>query len=185
MECRITSTRSARRTASGMLLAEALVAMSIIAIVMMAVCSFTVFSGQSIAQLYNYVDLDDANRTTIDQLTRDVRQANRVISCTTNALVLEDADGLSIQYAYNPGTHIVTRLRNGIQTRVLKDCERLEFTIGQRNTQTGGYDVFAATSPLTAKVVKVAWMCSRTIRGVQKNTESVQTAFIVIRKQGA
>jgi hypothetical protein len=33
-------------------------------------------------------------------------------------------------------------------------------------------------------VVDVTWKCSRTILGVQANTEAVQTAKIVIRKQG-
>ena len=184
MECRITSTRSVRRTASGMLLAEAMVAMGIIAIVMMAICAFTLFSGQSVAQLLNYVDLDDANRLAIDQITRDVRQANRVTGCTSNILVLEDADGLEIRYVFDAGTRTVSRFKNGAGTQLLRECERLSFTLGQRNTQVGGYEVYEAATPATAKVINVAWLCSRTLRGVLKNTESVQTARIIIRKQG-
>ena len=36
----------------------------------------------------------------------------------------------------------------------------------------------------TAKVIDLSWVCSRSILGQKANTESVQTARIVIRKQG-
>lgn len=158
-------------------------ALGVMSLIVLAVTTFTMFSGQTIVQLYNYVDLDDDNRTAIDQITRDVRQANRVKSCTTGTLTLEDADGLDIIYAFEPSTHRVVRLKNGVRTELLKECERFSFTLGQRNTQVGGYDVYEAATPATAKVVNVAWMCSRTVRGALKNTESVQTARIIIRKQ--
>jgi hypothetical protein len=48
----------------------------------------------------------------------------------------------------------------------------------------GSYDVYPAASAATAKVVNVSWICSRQIMNGMENTESVQTARIVIRKQG-
>jgi hypothetical protein len=185
MVCRITSTRTAQLlSARGILLAEAMVALAVTAVIILAVTAFSEFSGFSIASLYNYSDLDNANRHAIDQITRDVRQANRVKNCTANVLVLEDADGLEISYAYDPAAQTVARLRAGTRTVMLKECRRMSFTLGQRNTQPGGYDVYPAATPATAKVVNVAWMCSRKILGTHENTESVQTARIVIRKQG-
>ena len=118
---------STSRNASGFLLAEALVAIGITSLLVLAICAFTMFSGHSFAALFNYVDLDDANRICMDQLSRDVRQ---------------------------------------------------------RNPVGGSYDVYPVATPGTAKVVDVSWLCSRTIFGRKENTESVQTARIVIRKQG-
>ena len=49
----------------------------------------------------------------------------------------------------------------------------------------GSYDVYPAGTIATAKVIDVSWVCSRTLFGRKENTESVQTARIVIRKQGS
>jgi len=48
----------------------------------------------------------------------------------------------------------------------------------------GKFGVYLAATPATAKVVDVTWVCSRTVLGRRQNTENVQSARIVIRKQG-
>jgi len=55
----------------------------------------------------------------------------------------------------------------------------------QRNPIDGSLEVYDAASFDVAKVIDVSWVCSRTIFGRKENTESVQTARIVIRKQGS
>lgn len=159
-------------------------AVGITGILVITLCAFSFFTGKSFAALFNYVDLDDVNRIAMDTLTRDVRQSNRVTGATTNSLTLEDADGSSIVYTYSPTTKTLTRNKNGVNKVVLTECSKLLFNLGQRNTATGGYDVYPAATPATCKVVNVSWMCSRSIYGKAENTESVQTARIVIRKQG-
>jgi len=56
--------------------------------------------------------------------------------------------------------------------------------LGTRNPVGGTFSVVSTTDVSEAKVVHVTWSCSRTIMGARVNTESVQTAQIVIRKQG-
>jgi len=172
----------------GFALAEAWVTVGVTALLLMVVVSFTQFSGRSFAALFNYVELDDINRIAMDRITRDVRQAVRVQSATTNLLVLVDADGVStITYRYFPSTRELKRTRSdlpAVEELILKECDRLAFSIGQRNTIYGSYDVYPVATPGTAKVINVTWSCSRTIFGIKENTESVQTARIVIRKQG-
>ena len=187
MDFKITFTKKAgRRGPKGFALVEILVAVGVAAILFTVVCGFAMFCSRSFAALYNYIDLDDINRVAIDQLTRDVRQSNRVTSYDTNgmSLTLEDADGTPISYVFNSNTHTLVRTRGTDVRVILKECEKLNFWIGQRNTDVGGYDVFKAASIATAKVINVSWVCSRSILGQKQNTESVQTARIVIRKQG-
>jgi hypothetical protein len=185
MVCKITSTERGRQgRVSGSALIEAIMAIGITAMLILSLFSFMFFSGKSFAALFNYVDLDDVNRVAIDTLTRDVRQSNKVTASTTNSLTLEDSDGSSIVYAYSPSTKSLTRNKNGSSRVILTECTRLNFNLGQRNTSTGGYNVYPAATPATCKVVNVSWMCSRSIYGQAVNTESVQTARIVIRKQG-
>ena len=66
---------------------------------------------------------------------------------------------------------------------LLTECDSLSFEIFQRNPIGGTYDQFPASSPATAKLINVTWTCSRKILGTAMNTENVQTAKIVIRKQ--
>jgi hypothetical protein len=84
-------------------------------------------------------------------------------------------------YNYDAGAQTLTRTRGGTNTvRILEQCDFLDFNISQRNP-TNNFKFIETTSPATAKLVDVTWRCSRTILGAKVNTESVQTAKIVIR----
>lgn len=167
-----------------MTIAEALVAMCVIMLVLLALCAFSMFSTRSFAAMFNYVDLDDANRIAMDTLTRDVRQARGVLDCTPSRLILQEPSGDALGYVYDPGARTLSRTNRSSNKVILKQCDRIMFKIGKRNTMTGGYDVWETATPAFAKVVNVSWLCSRTLFGRKENTESVQTARIVIRKQG-
>ncbi|MFM1768492.1 MAG: hypothetical protein RJA22_1021 [Verrucomicrobiota bacterium] len=224
------STRIAapRRLQSGVVLLDAVMAIGLTGLIMLVLVAVMQFSGRSFLCLANYVELDDRNRLAIDQLTRDLRECNRIAQCTTNLLTLESADGLKIYYLHSPEQQTLTRLK----TRSLKDskpqftanleeapmaegdvagapdvlpeqgkesvtpqestrevlltgCESLSFRLFKRNTMTNSYEQFPASLPDEAKVVDIAWKCSRSILGIAANTEAVQTAKIVIRKQGS
>ena len=181
MVCKITSTK---RHLLGASLAEVLMAAGITGILVLVLVSMSVLSGRSFAAFYNYVDLDDSNRIAMDTLTRDLRGCNGVTSCSAGQLVIEDSDGATIAYAFNSGSQTLTRTKAGSVKILLKGCDALTFSIAQRNPVSGSYDVYPTATPATAKVVNVAWNCYRTILGHKANTENVQTARIVIRRQG-
>lgn len=163
---------------------EVMVACGIAGILSLVLVSISMFSGRSFAAFYNYVDLDDYNRIAMDTLTRDLRQCNKVTACSAVSLTVEDSDGVDITYTWNANTRLLTRTKGASTRTLLKECDTLTFAIAQRNPVNGSYNVYPAASPATAKVVNVAWNCSRTILGRKANTENVQTARIVIRKQG-
>ena len=183
MVSKLTST-SRRKTSAGTSLVEALVAIGVTGLVMLALASMSMVSGRSFAAFANYVDLDSANRTAMDTLTRDLRECNRVVSFTETQLVIEDSDGFNITYDYSDSQHQLTRTRSGVTKTLLTGCDSLAFNIAQRNPVNGSYDVYPAATATTAKVVNVSWNCSRTLLGFKANTENVQTARIVIRRQG-
>jgi hypothetical protein len=168
-----------------------MMAMGLTTLLVLVICAFSLFTSRSFAGMFNYVDLDERNKLTMDQLSRDVRQAKRLKSCVTNSatmtvqtITLEDADGTDLIYSYNQKHGTLTRVKDGKARVVLSGCNELAFHLGQRNTTEGGYDVYNAASPATCKVINVSWNCSRQILGNKANTESAQTARIVIRKQG-
>jgi hypothetical protein len=176
----------------GFALVETLFGVGIAAMLLLAVVAFSIFCGHSFAALFNYVELDDANRIAIDTLTRDVRQASRVsgFNSTGTALALQYVSESSVtntvSYVYDPLARTFSRISGGERRVLLRGCKTLRFSLGQRNTDVGGYDVFPVATDFTlAKVINVSWVCARKLTGVAENTESVQTARIVIRKQSA
>ena len=185
MDFKITFTKSGSNRRSGYTLIETLFTVGVTSLSLLALATFYLFSTHSFVTLFNYVDLDDDNRIAMDQLTRDVRQCNCVKSYTTNSLVLTDSDLADLAYDYSPTTRTLTRTKSGVSQLILKECDRLAFVIDQRNPVNGTYDIYPSATPATAKVVNVSWMCSRSIFGYKEDTESVQTARIVIRKQGS
>src|SRR6476660_5157418 len=112
MVCKPMSTNN-KRNRAGFLLAEAMVAIGITSLLVLAVCAFTMFSGHSFAALFNYVDLDDANRICMDQLSRDIRQANKVNNFSASQLELDTTPSggpaSSVTYSYSSTTRTLTR----------------------------------------------------------------------------
>jgi len=170
---------------AGTTLVEALMAIGITSLMLLTLCSVSMFSERSFASLFNYVDLDDCNRLAMDQLTRDVRECNKVKSFTPTSITLEDSDGFDLSYSYSAAGRTLTRVKTSVVKVLLRECDAFSFTLGQRNIVGGTYDSYPlATAASDAKLVNVSWKCSRRIVGLRDNTENVQTARIVIRKQG-
>ena len=184
MVSKLTFTSRRRQARAGTSLVEAMVAIGVTGLIMLALASMSMVSGRSFAAFANYVDLDSANRTAMDTLTRDLRECNRVTSFSSTQLVVEDSDGFSITYTYTPSERTFTRTRGGLVKTLLSGCDSLTFIIAQRTPKTGSYEQYPAAGVDTAKVVNVSWNCSRTVLGFKANTENVQTARIVIRRQG-
>jgi hypothetical protein len=76
------------------------------------------------------------------------------------------------------------RSKNGVADAapLLQGCTFLQFSIYQRNPKQGQYDQYPTAVAGTCKLVQLSWVCARPILGGQ-NTESVQSAKVVIRKQ--
>lgn len=179
MVCKTTSTR--RR--AGFTLVEFMVSLAVGGILFLAVAVLGLYSGRSFAALANYTELDAASRNALDTLTRDVRQVNRLTASTSTSLTFEDADGGALEYVYSPNARTLTRRKGGDAKVLLTECDRLTFSIFQRNPIGGTYDQFPTGAPSTTKLIHINWTCSRQILGNTVNTENVQTAKVVIRKQ--
>lgn len=181
MNCPKIFQKSSRRTRRGFTLTELLVSMGIGSIVLAAVAALSLYTGRSFAALANYVDLDAASRNALDNMTRDIRQATFLMLYQTNRLEFTDWDGGSLIYNYDPTARTLTRIK-GAETKVLlNECDQLRFNIWQRNPI--GFSLVPTTNSDLCKAIDVTWLCSRKIFGQKVNTESVQTARIVIRKQ--
>jgi hypothetical protein len=156
---------------------------------MMALMSVMFFSARSFAALTNYVDLDNHSRTALDVMTREIRQANGLIEGDTQRLVFsipnDDGAADTVTFRYDPRARQLTRECDGEERVLLRECDQLRFAVYQRHPISGTYDQWREdwSNPDQVKVVQLMWTCSRDILGARVNTESVQSAKVVIRKK--
>ena len=180
----------------GMTLVEVMVSVALGSIVLAMASSVWVFGSRSFAAMGNYTDLDAKSRNALDLMSRDIREATRVTgfqnSGTTRWIqVTNAAEARTITYTWDAGPRTLVCQRTGEPDQVyLTECDRWDFDLFQRAPQkNGSYVFFPATNSAGAydlsvcKLVNMTWKCSRTILGSRLNTESVQTAQVVLRNK--
>lgn len=172
------SKQSPRRA---MTLVEVVMAVGIIALLMLAIGSFVIYSGRSMASIFNYTDMGYGSRQALDVMTRDIRQSIRLKTYTTNQLVLVDFDGTDLSFEYTTNKTLV-RTKGESQTTLLTGCDWIRFNLYMQNPVKGTYTLKFATNTADSKVIGVSWNCSRKVLGTI-NSEPMQEALIVVRKR--
>ena len=173
-----------------MTLVEILLATMVSGLLFAAVMSMTSFSARSFAALSNYVDLDRKSRNALDRMSQDIRQADVLTNFTSNTLVfqtttLTNTNKVNLTYTYSPSAKTLTRTFNGQSKILLTGCNYYHHDVFQRNPTNATFNQYPLDDPSRpdlAKVIQLTWICSRDILGHSANTESVQSAKIVIRK---
>ena len=167
-----------------MTLVEIMVATAIGTLILAAAGSLMIYNARSLAALTNYADLDRYSRGAVDKLSQDIRQSTDLIAFTSTEIQFNASRGRSnITYTYYPDSKTLVRRQGRNREILLEQCDSLTFTVYGRNNVSNTWDQFVVTTAAGAKLIKLNWTCSRTILGQAVNTESVQTAKIVMRKQ--
>lgn len=173
-----------KRARSGFTTIEFLVAMGVGFLALAGVAALSVYTARSFAAMGNYMELDKNSRSALDRMTQLVREADGVTDYSDQSVTLS-YHGATIAFNYSPDQKTLTLVNtNGATDRLLTDCTFLNFQVYQRNPVAGTYDQYPVTADESAaKIVQVSWICTRRLIGNLLNTESVQSAKIVIRKQ--
>ncbi len=176
---------------AGFTLIEAVVALALATLVMAVVASLIVYSARTFSAMSNYVDLDLHSRAALDIISREVRQATAVADCRTNGSVsfitLTNADTSTfVKVSWNMDAATLSLEKTGVAPQVvLTGCDRWRVWLYNRapNISSSNLSFNAASSLANCKLLNMSWKCSRTILGSKLNTESVQTAQIVLRNK--
>lgn len=183
-----------RRRAAGFTMVEMMVAIGLTAVLLSSLMGLYVSGLLSFAAMGNYQNLEVKSYYALDTLSREIRNSNLVIGYVTNqSLTLSNsyarngAGQINI-ITYDPTAQIVTLQRTGQATITnLTECDSWGFNLYTRAPDTNSFStniVFTvATNASACKLIQMSWKCSRTILGSKLNTESVQTAQIVLRNK--
>ena len=185
-----------RQSVGGMTLVEVMVSVALGALVLAMGSSLWLFGSRSFVAMSNYSDLGVKSRHALDLMSREIREATRVTSFqntgTTKWLAVTNANsGQQITYVWSSSPRTLVCQRTGQPDQVLlTECDRWNFDLFQRAPQkNGSYVFFPATNTAGAydlsicKLINMTWKCSRTMLGSKVNTESVQTAQVVLRNK--
>ncbi|MFN7138882.1 MAG: PilW family protein [Limisphaerales bacterium] len=171
----------------GFTLVEMMIALAIAGLLGVVIVTSVIYSARSYASMVNYIDLDQKSRVALDTIVLDVRGAVRVVSCvsnqTTASLTVELVGGDEVSYVYDRAARTLSREAGGVERVLLRECDNLEFHMFQRTSLTDSNNKFHPSGAAHCKLIEVNWICSRKILGRTWNTESVQTARIVLRNQ--
>ena len=158
-----------------------------------ALATIFLFSVRGFAAMANYAVLDQYNRQAMDQLTYEIRQAQQVVSYTSNAtsctLGILNGTGLSVNYIFDGSKQQVRRTASDGSSKVLlTNCNLLTFGLYMRPPTNGTFDVYPVDLSTNwqqmVKVVQLSWKTAMSICPTPiVNSEDIQTARIVIRKQ--
>ncbi len=183
-----------RRRSFGVTLVEVVVACGMGSIILAGVASLIMYASKSSLAMVNYTDLDGKSRYALDVISREIRQSSSLLSFQTNqSLTLTNSDqGAAITLTYDPTARTVVLSKTGqADQTVLTECDAWSFSLYQRTPYIAATNIiyYPATNITGAldvslcKLINLSWKCSRTIFAQKVNTESVQSAQIVLRNK--
>lgn len=187
-------------------LLEMMVAMTLVATLFVGgMVSFTIYSSQTLAALYNYTDLDSKSQNSLDLISKEVRQADSIIDYATDTIngnIITNrvrfwqtnaaGDGVCLVLWYDKTAKtLLLRKRQapGVGTIysdkvILRNCTYLNFSMHQRNVVSNTFNQFPYSKNTNSmKLLQVNWTCRRQLVRSVYNSESVQSMKVVLRKQ--
>ncbi len=176
-------------------LLEMLIATAIFSLSGMALAFLVVFVTRSFQGVTNYAVLDKYNRQAMDSVTAEIRQATKFVNCASNAtsrtLTILNGDGSNVTYTFDANRQRLTRrVEGGSTTILLTNCSLLNFNLYLRPPPAGSFDEYHPVDmtqdnwQATVKIVQLTWKTAMQLFPTPTfNSEDVQTARIVIRKQ--
>jgi hypothetical protein len=179
MEYKNTSIKPGGRAAFTLI--ELTVASALALVVATVIAMLAYFSSRSFMVMANYTDMNQRSQSTLDKMSKEIRQALRLTSYSTNSLTFQDANGNPLQFTYDRVARRLVRVSGGQTNTYLTECDALQFWIYQHTMRSNTFDCYDPASVTNAKVIQLTWKCSRPIRGQKATTESVQSAKITIR----
>jgi Tfp pilus assembly protein PilW len=143
------------------------------------------FANRTLDAIGNYADLDRQSSNALNLMARDVRQTGALTNFNSGALWFTNmSDGNLLKYWWNSDRQTLnwTNQSTAEGGVLLKGCISLSFSLFQRTPVAGTTMTFNSTTNASlAKVVVLEWVCRRTNFLSLANSESVQTAKIVLR----
>ena len=170
---------------------EMMVATGVFSLISGLLATIFLFASGVSPRLTNYAILDKCNRHAMDVVTAEIRQAQKVLSYSSNStstsLTILNGSGANVTYAFDSTRQQFTR-DDGRSSVLLSNCNLVAFGLYVRPPESNSFDMYPLNTGVNwqqqVKTIQLTWKTSMNIcPTAQINSEDVQTACIVIRKQ--
>jgi Tfp pilus assembly protein PilV len=187
-------TGRSRSGSNGFSLVELAVTLGIGSIVLVVLGMLSFYGLQSFFVMGNCAALDDKSRLASNQITREMRQATRVVRYDVKPegklLVLTNSlEGYSVEYFWDAETRTVSCNKTDQSPSIcLSDCDVWNASFFQN------FPVASMSSPYLsatngvgtldlnqARIVSLSWKCSRPVAVSKTRTESAHTFRVALR----
>jgi len=177
----------AKTRRGGWTLPEMMISVGVGTLILASVLTVMIFMVRTLDATGNYSDLDRQSRNALDRMTREIRNSGDLTNYTATTMSFLNQNGTSLNFTYNTNTQILS-FTNTDSTAMdtggtlLKGCTFLQFNFFQRNPASGTTMTFTNTSTANqVKVIVINWICRRTNYLTLTDSESIQTAKVVLR----
>ncbi|MDB6122944.1 MAG: hypothetical protein JWQ71_1937 [Pedosphaera sp.] len=170
---------------------EIMIVLTVASLILAGALSTMTFMHRTLDGTANYAELDRQSRNALDQMTRDIRMCGGLTNCSPTALYFTNKDGTQLSYVWNTNTGrlVCSNYASGetLSNLLLKGCTYLKFSVFQRTPVTNTTMTFTPitvpdpTNFNTVKVIVMDWICKKTNYTTLTDSESVQTAKVVLR----
>ncbi len=179
---------SAGRSMAGFTYIELMVAGALGTVLVALLLVLTIYGEQSFGLMTNYSELDASTRNTVALLSREIREATRVVAAQTDAsgksLTLSNAlEGISTKLFWDATSRTLAIEKNpGVSEILLTGCDQWDYTLYDGAPIIAGEKVSfkPSVSPATCKLIEMSWSCSRTLLG-KTNASSVESVRFGLR----
>lgn len=184
-----------KQNTRGFTLLETLIVMGLAGIVLAIIMTTYKYSGTSFSAMGNYSDLDRKSRAALDLLSREIRNSSGLIGITNSPKALtftNSTTGKTFTIAYDSVKRELNFSKTGqAKQTLLTSCDQWDYSLygkypvisGNNITFNGATNGAGTIDYRYCKLINMTWKCSRTIFGSKRNTESIQTAQIVLRNK--
>ncbi|MDB6019064.1 MAG: hypothetical protein JWR19_3553 [Pedosphaera sp.] len=181
----------ARKGRAGWTLAEMLVAVGLGTLILASVGAVYMFMARTLDATANYAELDRQSRNALDYMSQDIRQCGGLTNFDANNLWFTNQDGSLLRYTFDANAQTLS-YTNVLKTNggvLLKGCVFWKTTEFMRTPVPGTTMTFAspptnfnsAAQAAVTKVIVIDWVCKKTNYITLTDSESVQTAKVVLR----
>jgi type II secretory pathway pseudopilin PulG len=180
MDCKITYTEKGRAAAAFTLI-ELMVATGLGTLMLAVMLTAVLYGARAFVAMDNYLVMDQKSEQALDYLSREIREADHLTAFASNNISFVDNTGTTVQYQYDSNSQTLDRISGGVTNKYLTGCDSLTFSIYQRTPMSNTFEPFSTISYTNAKLIEINWHCSQAIQSATANSESSQSAKVVIR----
>jgi hypothetical protein len=169
---------------NGFTYVELMVASALGTVLVALLLVLTLYGQQSFGLMTGYSELDAKSRNAVTLLSKEIREATRVVdarnSSGVKSLTLTNAiDAVTVKLVWDATErNLIMQKTPGTNGTLLSGCDSWDYALydGAPSITGGKVSFGSSASPATCKLIEMSWNCSRNILGktTASSVESVR-----------